>query len=107
MTATWDYRWGRGWKDKEVVFPMAQSKKDLVKKIDRTCRLLNPRVKHLAAQLRRRDLLNEFGLIWGEAYELLSKMQNTRPGGLAHVDHPVTYLRVIKLHERLQTFTQH
>ncbi len=87
---------------------MAQSKKELVKKIDRTCRQLHPRVRHLAAQLRRRDLLDEFGLIWGEAYELLSKMQRVAPGDLGRVGlYHVTYHKVRKLHEQLQLFMQH
>lgn len=107
-TATWDNREVHGWKDKEGVFPMAQSKKKLLKKIDRTCRHLNPQVRYQAAQLRRPDLINEFGQIWGEAYELLHEVQRIHPGNLQRLVStlfPITYQRVSQLDERLQTFT--
>jgi hypothetical protein len=88
---------------------MAQSKKSLLKKIDRECRHLNPRVRYSAAQLRNHDLVDEFDLIWEEAYDLLREVQRVHPGDLQRsTDNllPVTYQQVSQLHERLQTFTQ-
>jgi len=88
---------------------MAQSKKQVLKRIDRACRRLDPQVRYRAAQLRRPDLLDEFGLIWGETYQLLRDMQRFPGGTLQRAAHglfPVTYQRVARLYERLHTFMQ-
>jgi hypothetical protein len=87
---------------------MAQSKKNLLKRVDRECRRLNPKVRYLAAQLRRHDLADEFGSIWGETYEVLSQMQRVQPGDLQRPSDllPVTYQQASLLRDRLQTFIQ-
>jgi hypothetical protein len=87
---------------------MAQSKKDLVKKIRRECRQLNPRIHRKATQIRSHDLLDDFGMIWGDASEMLREIQRVHPGTLerSYGLSPVTYQQVTQLHERLQAFTQ-
>lgn len=88
---------------------MAQSKKQLLKRIDRACRRLDPQIRYRAAQLRRPDLLDAFAQIWGEAYQLLRGVQGIHPGALQRAVYgflPVTYQQVSQLYERLQTFIQ-
>jgi hypothetical protein len=86
---------------------MAQSKKNVLKRIDRQCARLNPRVSYAAAQQRNHALSEEFGLIWGDAYELLHELQRVHSGTLERTRHerpPVTYRQVSSVYERLQTF---
>jgi hypothetical protein len=88
---------------------MAQSKKNLLKRIDRHCVRLNPRVKYVVAQQRNHAIDDEFGMIWGDAYELLHELQRVHPGTLERSRQgrvPVTYQQASMLYERLQTFSQ-
>lgn len=88
---------------------MAQSKKKLLKRIDRQCTHLNRRVKYIVAQQRNHALDDEFGLIWGDAYKLLRELQREHPGMLEQSRYelaPVTYQQASSLYERLQTFSQ-
>lgn len=94
---------------KEEVFPMAQSKKHLLKRIDRQCARLKPRVKYVVADRRDHAIADEFGTIWGNTYEMLHELQRVHPGTLERSITelpPVTYLQADHLYERLQTFSQ-
>src|SRR5579862_7778003 len=72
-----------GEKARRFVFPMAQSKKMLLKRIDRKCARVDQQVKYIAAQRRHHGLVDTFSLLWGEAYDLLGELRRVHPGTLA------------------------
>jgi len=89
---------------------MAQSKKKLLKRIDRRCRQLHPQVKRTSAELRKLGMLDAFGSIWGDAYHLLHELQRMHSGTLQKMPgesrFPVTYQRAQHVYEQLQLFSQ-
>lgn len=88
---------------------MAQSKKNVLKRINRQCVRLNSHVKYVVAQRRNYDIDDEFGLIWGSAYEMLREIQRMHLGKLERSRYelsPVTYQQASLLYERLQMFSQ-
>ena len=105
--ATWDTRSDVRVAKQGGSYFMAQSKKMLLKRIDRLSRHLHPQVKRVAAQRFDEDLLEEFSLIWGNAGCFRAELQRAHRGDLQHVSSfLVTYQKVQGLYEELQTFAQ-
>jgi hypothetical protein len=100
----------RAWVGKQGgCISMAQSKKDLLKKMRRECRHLVPQLHRHAAQTPASGLLDEFDLLWCDATGMLWELQHGYPGILerpAGVLPPVTSQQVAELYERWQTFAQ-
>ncbi|HEY7416139.1 MAG TPA: hypothetical protein VH593_13175 [Ktedonobacteraceae bacterium] len=91
---------------------MAQSKKELLKRIRRECRRLEPRVRRHARERHSLAPLNAFSQIQCDVTEMLWELQYghlVRCGTLEHsLDalRPVTAQQVASLYERWRRFTR-